>query len=64
LTTFTTLITSVTARLSSIDYERKNQLYRYYIDKNGFELVQELTEERWGIVTKRLNTVKDQKSNA
>jgi len=56
-------VETVTARLSSVDYKRKSQLYRYYIDKNGFELVQELTEEQWGIVTKKLNAVKDQESH-
>lgn len=40
------------ASLSINDYHKKDKLYNFYIDNNGFELINELTEDSWGLVIK------------
>lgn len=47
-------ITKISASLSSVDYQRKDKLYNFYIVKNNFRLVSELTEDTWGLVAKDL----------
>lgn len=47
-------IESVNASLSTVDYHKKDKLYNFYLHKNEFHLVRELTEDRWGLVSKKL----------
>jgi len=46
-------IQKLEAGLSVVDYPRKDKLYKFYIEYNGFELVKELTENHWGRVVKK-----------
>ncbi|WP_028778755.1 hypothetical protein [Shimazuella kribbensis] len=48
-------VKKVQAYLVSNDFDRKDQLYNFYINKNGFELKQELTEDSAGLVEKSLD---------
>ncbi len=45
-------INQISARLSPYDYSSKDKLYNFYINKNGFILKEELTENSWGTVIK------------
>ncbi|OPY61141.1 MAG: hypothetical protein A4E56_02248 [Pelotomaculum sp. PtaU1.Bin065] len=47
-------IKKITAKMSPVDYEKKDRLYNFYINKNGFRLVRELTKDKWGFVVKDL----------
>lgn len=47
-------IEKLNASLSTVDYHKKDKLYNFYLDKNGFDLVRELTEDKWGLVSKKL----------
>ncbi len=47
-------IETLTAALSSVDFKRKKELYNFYINKNGFELVSELREHQWGKVIRKI----------
>ncbi|MBU7317283.1 hypothetical protein [Paenibacillus oleatilyticus] len=48
-------IETVTASLSTVDYHKKDKLYNFYLKKNKFDLVSELTEEKWGLVSKNIS---------
>ncbi|TDL64480.1 hypothetical protein E2R58_22795 [Paenibacillus amylolyticus] len=48
-------IETVKASLSTVDYHKKDKLYNFYLEKNGFNLIRELTEDKWGLVSKKLN---------
>ncbi|MCM3574718.1 hypothetical protein M3172_16090 [Mesobacillus subterraneus] len=47
-------VEQVFASLSPVDYPKKQQLYRFYLEKNGFVLKKELTDNAWGKVVKYL----------
>jgi hypothetical protein len=47
-------IEELRASLSTIDYHNRDKLYNFYINKNGFELIHELTEDSWGLVVKKI----------
>jgi hypothetical protein len=47
-------IKKIRAKMSMVDYKNKDKLYNFYINKNGFKLVNELTEDKWGLVVKDL----------
>lgn len=47
-------VTELRASLSTVDYHKKEKLYNFYINRNGFELVRELTENSWGLVIKKI----------
>jgi hypothetical protein len=42
-------------RLSPVDYERKDKLYHFYRDIFGFEIVKEVTKQKWGFFKKELS---------
>lgn len=42
------------ASLSTVDYNKKDKLYNFYINKNGFQLKHELTKDSWGLVIKTI----------
>ena len=48
-------IEELKASLSPHDYKSKPQLYNFYINMNGFELLSELTEDSWGKVIKKIS---------
>ncbi len=48
-------IEELIAKLSTVDYCNKDDLYNFYLNKNGFDLVSELTENSWGLVVKKIN---------
>ncbi|UHA72890.1 hypothetical protein [Paenibacillus sp. 481] len=48
-------VESVDASLSTVDYRNKKKLYNFYVTKNGFELIRDLTEDEWGHVSKKLS---------
>jgi hypothetical protein len=48
-------VKKVQAYLTPNDFDRKNQLYNFYIAKNGFVLKQKLTEDSAGLVEKSLD---------
>lgn len=45
-------INELEARLSPVDFHNKDKLYNFYINKNGFNLIDELTEHKRGRVKK------------
>lgn len=51
-------IEEVYAKLSPVDFEVRDKLYNFYINKNGFELDKELTSDSWGLVRKKIVTKK------
>jgi hypothetical protein len=48
-------VKNLKACLARIDFDRKEQLYRFYLEKNGFELIQDLTPDQEGWVQKSLD---------
>lgn len=47
-------VEEIKAKLSTVDIAEKDRLYNFYVNKNGFHLERELTENQWGLVKKRI----------
>ena len=42
------------AKLSPVDYKVKDKLYHFYSVLNGFEIVKDIQENKWGLAVKKL----------
>lgn len=48
-------VESLSASLSPVDYHNKEKLYNFYLMKNKFDLIRELTKDKWGLVSKKIS---------
>ncbi|MDB1956496.1 hypothetical protein PMY38_09330 [Clostridium tertium] len=47
-------INKIVAKVSTVDYHVKDRLMRFYCEKNGFKIITELTENKWGKLIKEI----------
>lgn len=48
-------IEKIKAPISCTDFWKKDMLYKFYIEINGFDLVKEVTETEWGLAIKKIS---------
>lgn len=47
-------IRKIKAKVSTVDYNSKEDLMKFYCEKNSFKIVRELTENEWGLLVKEI----------